>query len=75
MIGFGIDLGGYTAGKTAFAAARWRGERVEATLFSNSVFSTDFKHQTNAPLVSATWCPRDTRERTVQRRAVIYAPD
>jgi hypothetical protein len=46
MIGFGIDLAGYTTGKTSFAAARWQGESAEATLFSNSVFSPNVKRQT-----------------------------
>src|ERR1700694_2081388 len=46
MIGFGIDLAGYTTGKTSFAAAQWRGEAVEATLFSNSVFSANVRPPT-----------------------------
>ena len=46
MIGFGIDLAGYTTGKTSFAAARWQGDDVEATLFSNSVFSANVSYQT-----------------------------
>ncbi len=50
MIGFGIDLAGYTTGKTSFAAARWQGESVEATLFSHSVFSANARHQTTEPI-------------------------
>jgi hypothetical protein len=53
MIGFGIDLAGYTTGKTSFAAARWQGESVEATLFSNSVFSANVRHQTAEPIAPA----------------------
>jgi hypothetical protein len=53
MIGFGIDLAGYTTGKTSFAAAQWRGESVEATLFSNSVFSANVRHQTTEPIALA----------------------
>src|SRR5205814_10509580 len=53
MIGFGIDLAGYTTGKTCFATARWRGESVEATIFSNSVFSTNVRHQTTEPIAPA----------------------
>jgi hypothetical protein len=52
MIGFGIDLAGYTTGKTSFAAARWQGESVEATLFSNSVFSANMSHQTTEPIAA-----------------------
>jgi hypothetical protein len=50
MIGFGVDLAGYATGKTCFAAARWQGECVEATLFSNSAFSANIRYQTTADI-------------------------
>jgi hypothetical protein len=52
MIGFGLDLAGYTTGKTCLAIARWDGNRVDATLLSNSVFSANKKFPTNAQTAS-----------------------
>jgi hypothetical protein len=46
MIGFGLDLAGYTTGKTCLAAARWNGNRVDAVLLSSSVFSLNRKFPT-----------------------------
>jgi hypothetical protein len=40
MIGFGIDLAGYTTGKTALAVAEITGQLVKATLLLGSALST-----------------------------------
>jgi hypothetical protein len=69
MIGFGIDLAGYTTGKTSFAAARWQGESVEVTLFSNSVFSANVRHQTTEPIA-----PALTEEVRTLRRCFAVGP-
>src|SRR4051794_24672688 len=39
MLGFGIDLAGYTTGKTAVAAVEIEGQSIEATLLRGSALS------------------------------------
>src|SRR6266849_795436 len=46
MIGFGIDLAGYTTGKTSVAAIKIKDRVAEATLLRNSHFSR--RHSANA---------------------------
>lgn len=47
MIGFGIDLAGYTTGRTSVAAVKTKDRVAEATLLRNSHFSR--RHSSDAP--------------------------
>src|ERR1700737_3147090 len=43
MLGFGLDLAGYTTGRTAFAAAEHHDGDAEVVIFKDSVFSQNRK--------------------------------
>ena len=66
MLGFGLDLAGYTTGNTSFAAVERKGDFAEATLFTNSVYSPKVKWQSGDQLSEVLGKEVETLRRCLQ---------